>query len=209
MLEAVGELIDVARRTGAPLHLSHLKSLAPELVEPLLELIDEASADLDVTFDQYPYGAGSTLLASLLPAWAQAGGAEATLARAADPAQRERIAHDVAEGLPGWENLLGTLGPERIVVGDATLADLADGPHAGRHGVRPARRVRARRADGAPLRHRRGGAPDRRATACSSSAPTASSATTRTRASTAPPHASSAASRSARACSRSRRPSPA
>ena len=38
MLEAVGEMIEVARRSGAPLHLSHLKSLADEtLIEPLLE----------------------------------------------------------------------------------------------------------------------------------------------------------------------------
>src|SRR5262249_5230017 len=127
VLDAVGELIDVARRAGAPLHLSHLKSLVPQLIEPLLELIDRASADLDVTFDQYPYGAGATLLASLLPAWAQAGGAATTLARAADRAARQRIADDVAGGLPGWENLLGTLGPGRITVGGRTLAELADG----------------------------------------------------------------------------------
>ena len=127
VLEAVGEMIDVARRSGAPLHLSHLKSMAPDQLDSLLELIDEASADLDVTFDQYPYGAGATLLASLLPGWAQAGGAGATLTRAADPAARERIARDVEEGIPGWENLLGTLGPDRITVGGASLADLADG----------------------------------------------------------------------------------
>src|SRR6185436_11741611 len=30
VLEAVGEMLDVARRSGAPLHLSHLKSLADE-----------------------------------------------------------------------------------------------------------------------------------------------------------------------------------
>ena len=92
------------------------------LVEPLLELIDAAAAEIDVTFDQYPYGAGATLLASLLPAWAQAGGAAATLARAADPGTRRAIAHDVRDGLPGWENLLGTLGAGRIVVGGRTLA---------------------------------------------------------------------------------------
>src|SRR4051812_3977150 len=113
VLEAVGELIEVARRSGAPLHLSHLKSLAgDELVEPLVALIDRASAELDVTFDQYPYGAGATLLASLLPAWAQAGGAAATLARAVDREQRARIAADIADGIDGWENILGTLGPE-------------------------------------------------------------------------------------------------
>jgi N-acyl-D-amino-acid deacylase len=124
VLDAVGEMVEVSRRSGAPLHLSHLKSLADErLIGPLLELVDEAGA----TFDQYPYGAGSTLLAGLLPAWAQEDGAGATLARAADRGARERIAADVERGLPGWENQLGTLGPDRIEVGGRTLAELADG----------------------------------------------------------------------------------
>jgi N-acyl-D-amino-acid deacylase len=124
VLGAVGEMIEVARRSGAPLHLSHLKSLDETLLEPLLELVEEAGA----TFDQYPYGAGSTLLASLLPAWAQAGGAEATLVRARDRSTREQIARDVESGLPGWENQLGMLGAERIVVGGRTLAELGADP---------------------------------------------------------------------------------
>ena len=125
VLEAVGEMIQVAERSGAPLHLSHLKSLADEaLIEPLLELIERAGA----TFDQYPYGAGSTLLASLLPAWAQEGGADTTLARAADPEARKRIARDVGIGLPGWENQLGELGAERITVGGRTIAELGGDP---------------------------------------------------------------------------------
>jgi N-acyl-D-amino-acid deacylase len=118
-------MVDVAERSGAPLHLSHLKSLADEaLIEPLLELVERSGA----TFDQYPYGAGSTLLASLLPAWAQEGGAEATLAHAADPASRKRIARDVGTGLPGWENQLGELGAERITVGGRTIAELGGDP---------------------------------------------------------------------------------
>ena len=126
VLEAAAEMIDVARRAGAPLHLSHLKCLADEAVlEPLLELIE--SADVDVTFDQYPYGAGSTLLAGLLPTWAQEDGAGAILARVRERPVRERIARDVEHGLPGWENQLGTLGPERIVVGGRTLTEHADG----------------------------------------------------------------------------------
>jgi N-acyl-D-amino-acid deacylase len=129
LLEAVGEMVDVARRSGAALHLSHLKALSGDaLVEPLLELIDAAAAEIDVTFDQYPYGAGATLLASLLPAWAQAGGAAATLERAADRDARREIARDIRDGLPGWENLLGTLGPGRIVVGGETLAERGGDP---------------------------------------------------------------------------------
>ena len=87
VLEAIGEFVDVARRSGAPLHVSHLKCLADEaLIDPLLELLDQASADVDLSFDQYPYGAGSTILSALLPAWAQEDGASATLERLAEPA---------------------------------------------------------------------------------------------------------------------------
>jgi N-acyl-D-amino-acid deacylase len=125
VLDAVREMIEVSERSGAPLHVSHLKCLADEeLVGPLLDLVDEAGA----TFDQYPYGAGATLLAGLLPGWAQEGGAEATLARARDPETRGRIARDVASGLPGWENQLGTLGPERIVVEGVSLAERGGDP---------------------------------------------------------------------------------
>ena len=92
LLDAIGEMLDVARRSGAPLHVSHLKALADErMIPPLLELLDEASGDVQLTFDQYPYGAGSTLLASVLPRWAQEGGADATLERLARPADRARI----------------------------------------------------------------------------------------------------------------------
>ncbi len=127
LLGAIEEMLDVARRSGAPLHVSHLKSLADEaLIEPLLELLE--TADVEVTFDQYPYGAGCTLLASLLPAWTQEGGATATLERLVDPAARAQIARDVADGLPGWENLLGTLGPEAVVVEGETIADRGGDP---------------------------------------------------------------------------------
>jgi N-acyl-D-amino-acid deacylase len=137
VLGAVGEFLDVARRSGAPLHVSHLKSAADEqLIDPLLELLDDASADVDVSFDQYPYGAGSTVLSALLPAWAQEGGASATLARLRSADDRRQIAHDMEHGLPAWENWFGMVGPERIVVTNAappnegasgrTLAELAE-----------------------------------------------------------------------------------
>jgi N-acyl-D-amino-acid deacylase len=120
LLEAVAEMIGVARRASAPLHLSHLKSLADEgLIGPLLGLIDESATEIDITFDQYPYGAGSTLLASVLPAWAQEGGAAGTLEALGRRDDRRRIVHDIVRGLPGWENILGTLGPESIEIANA------------------------------------------------------------------------------------------
>ncbi len=120
LLEAIDEMLEVSHRSGASLHLSHLKSFADEaLIEPLLEKVERAG----LSFDQYPYGAGCTLLASLLPAWAQEGGAAATLARMRDPQAVAQIAHDVEHGLEGWENLLATAGPDRILVEGVSIAD--------------------------------------------------------------------------------------
>jgi N-acyl-D-amino-acid deacylase len=124
VLGAVREMIEVSERSGAPLHVSHLKSLAGDTyIEPLLDLVDGAGA----TFDQYPYGAGATLLAALLPPWAQEGGPEATLARVAGP-ERDRIAAEMREREPGWENKLALLGPERIVADGVPIADRGGDP---------------------------------------------------------------------------------
>ena len=125
VLGAIGEMIEVSRRSGAPLHLSHLKVIGnAELVEPLLDLIDEASADIDITFDQYPYGAGSTVLSSLLPPWAQAGGPSETLKRLGDTGQRKAMARDVEQGLPNWDNAYRASGPENIIVISAPQAEV-------------------------------------------------------------------------------------
>jgi N-acyl-D-amino-acid deacylase len=113
-------MVEVARRSGAPLHLSHLKVVGnADLVEPLLELLERASADIDITFDQYPYGAGSTVLSALLPPRAQEGGASDTLARLGDSDQREAMQRDIERGLPGWENVYKACGAEGIVIAHA------------------------------------------------------------------------------------------
>lgn len=136
-LQSIEEFVGIARRTGAPLHLSHLKLIGhAELVEPLLALLDRAASEVDLTFDQYPYGAGSTVLTALLPAWALEGGAAKVLARVTDADTRARIIADCEAGLPGWENIYGACGPERIFIAQAgeqrddaigkTLAQLAD-----------------------------------------------------------------------------------
>lgn len=123
VLDSVEEFIGIARRTGAPLHVSHLKVIGnPELVDPLLALLDHASSEIELSFDQYPYGAGCTLLSALLPPWALAGGAHEVLARLRDRAERAAIAQDIQSGLPGWENLYRACGPDAIVIVHAAAA---------------------------------------------------------------------------------------
>jgi len=85
----VAEVVEIARRSGAACHISHYNGPA----ELLLPLIDSARASgLDLTFDTYPYEAGSTILSMVaLPEESQAGGIEATLERLADPTHRDDL----------------------------------------------------------------------------------------------------------------------
>lgn len=78
------EALEITRRAGAGLHVSHYRGWA----EPLLAHLDGA----DVTFDSYPHLYGNTILAmKALPPDVQDGGTQATLARLNDPAVRRRL----------------------------------------------------------------------------------------------------------------------
>ncbi len=140
VLDAVNEMVAVCQQTGASLHLSHLKVVGRvPPVEPLLELIDRASHEIDLTFDQYPYGAGSTLLTAILPPWALGGGPIAILDRLNDTEIRSHVVRDITQGLPGWENLYQACGPDNIVIAQSSadseavvgrsLADIARDRH--------------------------------------------------------------------------------
>ncbi|MFB7948907.1 amidohydrolase family protein [Kitasatospora phosalacinea] len=100
-LEGYAEMVEISRRSGCPLHLTHATmnfGVNEGRAGQFLALVDAALADgIDITLDSYPYLPGSTTLAALLPSWSTEGGPEATLARLADPAARERIRADVEE----------------------------------------------------------------------------------------------------------------
>jgi N-acyl-D-amino-acid deacylase len=102
LLEAVEEAIRIGRETGAAMQISHFKaarrsnwSKSPQA----LELLRRAQAEgLDITADLYPYRAGSTSLATLLPEWAHVGGPAETLKRLTDPHQRRKMKTDMKSG---------------------------------------------------------------------------------------------------------------
>lgn len=76
LVEAVTEAIEIGRRSGVPVQISHHKAMRRDnwgTVEETLGLIDEAIADgVDVTLDAYPYTASSTGLWAHVPSWARA-----------------------------------------------------------------------------------------------------------------------------------------
>jgi N-acyl-D-aspartate/D-glutamate deacylase len=132
LLGSVAEALDIGREAGIPVNISHIKALGVDVwgqADSAVALIRAARAEgLRVTADQYPYDAsGSSLSASLLPRWAQAGGTEALLARMDDPATRARLVADMRSNLRrrnGPESLLITGGRDTTLVGK-TLAQIA------------------------------------------------------------------------------------
>ena len=116
LFPAVIESIEVARRTGVRLEISHVKCQGPSFygrAGEILEHMDRAVAEgIDVAGDQYPYTAGSTgLTGAVFPRWSLEGGREATLARMADPDTRRRMLEDIDTLYPEEG------GPEGIVIG--------------------------------------------------------------------------------------------
>ncbi len=114
------EALFIARASGAGLQVSHLKviGLEPEArrrVRQVIGRLEAAREDgLDVWFDCYPYTEGSTLLSSLLPREALAGGAAAMVRRLGDHGYREHLRRIVETDATSWENWLFTCGYDAV-----------------------------------------------------------------------------------------------
>ncbi len=111
LAEAVDEQLELTRRTGCRLQISHLQAVGPRnwgKQRAVLDKIENAAANgIDVGFDCYPYTRGSTVLTQLLPQWALEGGIDGLLTRLADRAARARIATQTEEELTqGWTGIL-------------------------------------------------------------------------------------------------------
>ncbi len=104
LIGAVNEAIRIGREARLPIHISHIKALGADVwgqSDTVIALIERARAEgVDVTASQYPYDAsGTSVGASLLPRWAEAGGRDSLRARANDPAVRKRLVADMNDNL--------------------------------------------------------------------------------------------------------------
>jgi len=126
---AVDEAIEIGRLGHIPIHISHIKALGVDVqgqAPDIIAMIDRArAAGIDITASQYPWSAsGTSLVASLIPLWAQDGGRVALLARFEDAALTQKLHADMAENLRkrgGADALLIVEGPYK----NRTLANVA------------------------------------------------------------------------------------
>lgn len=120
MIESMEEVITIAKESGVKIHFSHFKICGKNnwhLIKDIIALLDRCKAEgIEISYDQYPYVAGSTMLGVIIPPWAHAGGTDKLVERLGNPADRERMKHDIINGIPGWDNFIDFAGFEGIYV---------------------------------------------------------------------------------------------
>lgn len=118
--EAVDELIEISRRSGAPAEIYHLKMAGRENWAKLASVVAKVeaarAAGQRITADMYTYTAGATGLDAAMPTWVQAGGLEKWIERLKDPAIRARVAAEMQKPGNDWENLYFGAGAEKMIL---------------------------------------------------------------------------------------------
>ncbi len=116
LLEAVDELIRIAREADIRAEIYHLKAAGMsnwDKLDAVIERVQTAHAEgLHVTADMYTYTAGSTGLDAAMPPWAQEGGYDAWAERLQDGETRRRVRREMSTPTDEWENLYLAAGAE-------------------------------------------------------------------------------------------------
>lgn len=120
ILDSMEEVIKIGRESGVKIHYSHFKVCGKknwDKVDKVMDLLEAAKKEgIRVSFDQYPYVAGSTMLGVILPPWVHDGGTDKVLERLANPELRKKMVYDIEHGIPGWDNFVEFAGLDQIFV---------------------------------------------------------------------------------------------
>lgn len=122
VVEALREMIDLARTLHTPVEISHLKAIGKRnwqrAVPQMLEMLHRAREEgIDIACDVYPYTAGSTQLIHVLPPEFQDGGTDVLTKKLQDSDARAAMRRRMETGhdfeniteLVGFENVRATL----------------------------------------------------------------------------------------------------
>ena len=119
-MEAIDELITIARQAQIPAEIYHLKVAGQKNWSHLPEVLQKIEAaraqGLAITADMYTYPAGATGLDAVMPPWVQEGGLEAWRKRLQDPAIRKRVKQEMSAS-EQYDNLLRAAGtPDNVLL---------------------------------------------------------------------------------------------
>jgi N-acyl-D-amino-acid deacylase len=121
LLEAVDELIRIAREAKLPAEIYHLKAAGEQnwpKMDQVIARIEAARAQgLQITADMYTCPAGATGLDAAMPPWVQEGGLREWIRRLKDPAIRARVRREMSTPTNAWESLYLAAGSaERVLL---------------------------------------------------------------------------------------------
>jgi N-acyl-D-amino-acid deacylase len=133
ILEAVDELLQIAREAGIRAEIYHLKSSGKEnwhKLDTVIEKVNKARAEgLKITADMYTYPASSTGLTVLIPSWAKEGGHDKMISRLQDPDLRKKVVENMtyaSAGSPDNILLIGFRNDSLKYLTGKTLAQVAE-----------------------------------------------------------------------------------
>jgi N-acyl-D-amino-acid deacylase len=114
LIQAVDELLRIAREANIAAEIYHLKAAGREnwsKMDKVIEKVEAARADgLQITANMYTYTAGSTGLNAIMPPWVQEGGFDRWRDRLRDPKIRARLVKEIRQPTDEWENMLAMAG---------------------------------------------------------------------------------------------------
>ncbi len=120
VLPSMEEILEVGRRSGVRVHFSHFKICGKknwQYLDGALALLDAVKKEgIRVSFDQYPYAAGSTMLGVILPPWAHDGGTGNLLKRLADAPTRKKLKAEILAEGADWDNFVEFAGLDGIYI---------------------------------------------------------------------------------------------
>ena len=121
LLQAIEELITIAREANIPSEIYHLKASGASnwrKMDQVIENVEKAqAAGLKITADMYTYIAGATGLDATMPPWVQEGGLKEWIKRLKDPSIRKRVKQEMMTPTNQWENnLLAAGSPKNVLL---------------------------------------------------------------------------------------------
>lgn len=120
LLEAIDELITIARDAKVPAEIYHFKAAGREnwdKTDAAIARVEAARQEgLRITADVYTYPAGATGLNATMPPWVQEGGYDRWVARLKDPVVRARVMREMSTPTAEWENFFTGAGPDGILL---------------------------------------------------------------------------------------------
>ena len=123
------EALEIGRRSGSPVHLTHYRQTAQGVGSHLdyLGLVERGRDEgMDVTFDCYTYPHMGTAIIIVLPPWSKEGGPERVMAALKDPDDRARMKREIPREKLENNWLTNFTQPQNHVYDGRLLTDIAE-----------------------------------------------------------------------------------